>query len=273
VEPGAWFAFKLGPIPLEQGDVNAYVAFASDTLQNSVVFHTRDVEGVARLADRLSGSQVYCEPRLGRLGRKHGFVPRAQPGELQLVRATLALAFAWGPAADEVMPEHIGELLLAAVELWEAAPWERWDNAACLRAALSGALGGERELMVLGNGGEEFGFVLFDEAGGHGEMSALARSERYEAASLIPCLALNYDSWPEFAAEAVEEATGLPRLPAPLRLTREGPGLVDAGDVRLLTATARALRELGPERREGHGEAGAGAERVAVHVKAPPPGP
>jgi hypothetical protein len=271
VEPGGWFAFKLGPIPLEQGDVNAYVAFASDTLKSHVVFDTRDADGVARLARKLAGRAVSCEPRLGRLGRKHGFVSRPLPGELMLVRATLALAFAWGPAADEVLPEHIGELLLTAAALWEAAPWRRWDNEACFTATLSGALEGERELMVLGNGGEEFGFVLFDEAGGHGEMSGLARSERYEAASRIPCLALNYDEWPEFAAEAVEDATGMPRLPAPLRLTREGPGLADLVDVRLLTATARALRDVSPERPEGHGEAGAGAERVAVRVKAPPP--
>jgi hypothetical protein len=87
----------------------------------------------------------------------------------------------------------------------------------------------------------------------------------------VPCLALNYDGWPEFAVEAVEDATGLPRLPAPMRLTRAGPGMADARDVRLLTATARALCLLGPEQREAEGEAGTGAERVAVHVRAPPP--
>jgi hypothetical protein len=271
MEPGTWFAFKLGPIPLEQGDVNAYVAFASDTLKSHVCFDTRDADGLARLARVLPGRTVSCEPELARLGRKHGFVARPMPKELLLVRATLALAFAWGPAAEEVLPEHIGELLLASVQLWEAAPWRYWENEVRLTATLSGAMRGKRELMLLGNGGGEFGFALFDEPGGHARMCRLAHGERYEAASQVPCLALNYDGWPEFAAEAVEDATGMPRLPAPMRLTRAGPGMADASDVRLLTATARALCGLSPGRLDGEGEVGEGAERVAVYVRVPPP--
>lgn len=273
LEPGTWFIFKLGPIPLEQGDVNAYVAFSSDTLRSQVCFDTRDTGGLAKVARELSGQPVSCEPELARLGRKHGFEARPMPEQLLLVRATLALAFAWGPAAEEVMPEHIGELLLAAVHLWEAAPWRHWENEVRLTATLSGAARGERELMLLGNGGQEFGFALFDEPGAHARMSRLARFERYEAASQVPCLALNYDGWPEFAAEAVEDATGLPRLPAPMRLTRAGPGMADARDVRVLTATARALCLLGPGHREAEAEVGTGAERVAVRVRAPPAEP
>lgn len=271
VTPGAWFAFKLGPIPLEPKDVNAYVAFASDTLKSSIVFDARDAEGMAKLARKLTGRTVYCELALASPGRKHGFVPRPLPGELLLVRATLALAFAWGPSAEEVLPEHIGELLLAAADLWDAAPWTLWENEAALTATLSGAARGERELMLLGNGEEEYGVVLFDEPGAQAHMAQLARSERYEEASHVPCLALNYDAWPEFAAEAVEDATGLPLFPAPLRLTHAGPGMASAADVRLLTATARALCALSAEHLEAQGEAGTGPQRVAVHVKAPPP--
>lgn len=271
MEPGTWFTFKLGPIPLERGDVNAYVAVSSDTLGSHVSFDTRDTDGLAQVARALPGRSVACEPGLARLGRKHGFVSRPLPGELLLVRASLALAFAWGPSAEEVMPAHIGELLLAAVHLWEAAPWRHWENEACLTATLSGGARGQRELMLLGNGGEEFGFALFDEPGAHARMSRLARGERYEAASQVPCLALNYDGWPEFAAEAVEDATGIPLLPAPMRLTRAGPGMADARDVRLLTATARALCQLGPDSREGEGAAGTGAEQVTVRVRAPRP--
>lgn len=267
--PETWFAFKLGPIPLERGDVNAYAAIAPDSRKSSVVFATRDEDGLVKLARELPAEcAVSCEPRLAHLGHAHGFTSYPLPGDLLLVRATLALAFAWGPAAEAVLPEHLGALLLASARLWRAAPWTHWEHEAYLTATLSGAVRGQRELRVLGHGGEEFGFVLFDEPGAHARGSRRARDE---VADQMPCLALQYDGWPEFAAEAVKDATGMPYLPSPLRLTWAGLVLTDAGDVRLLTATARALCQLGPEQREGSGEAGAGAERVVVHVKAPPP--
>lgn len=267
--PETWFAFKLGPIPLERGDVNAYAAIAPDSRKSTVVFATRDEDGLVKLARELPmACEVSCEPRLAHLGHAHGFTSRPLPDDLLLVRATLALAFAWGPAAEAVLPEHLGALLLASARLWRAAPWNHWEHEANLTATLSGAVRGERELRVLGHGGEEFGFLLFDEPGAHARGSRRARDE---VANQTPCLALQYDGWPEFAAEAVKDATGMPYLPSPLRLTWAGLVLTDADDVRLLTATARALSQLGPEQWEGSGEAGAGAERVAVHVQAPPP--
>lgn len=253
LEPGALYAFKLGPIDVGvDGRASIYVALTSDGEALPPVFGRRDAEGLESLARDRTGIKRYCEGRLARAGAAQGFASRPMPDSVARFRAALALQLHWASVepGSMVMPEVSSALLDAMAALIRAEPWEEWTNEEVFTVHLEGAVRGTRELSVMGNGGSEFGFALFDRAGSVERMS-MSGLPGGNVDVLIPdSLGVTLEDAPDWVAKVVKDVTGLPFVPDVMRVQRNTPRLGNAEELVLAAAVSQALARARPEERE-----------------------
>lgn len=274
LEPGALYAFKLGPIDVGvDGRASIYVALTSDGEALPPVFGRRDAEGLESLARDRAGLKRYCESRLARSGATHGFASRPMPDSVARFRAALALQLHWASADPglKVMPEVTTALLDATAALIRAEPWEEWTNEEVFTVHLEGAVRGTRELSVMGSGGSEFGFALFDRAGSVERMS-MSGLPGGNVDVLIPdSLGVTLEDEPDWVVKMVKDVTGLPFVPDVMRVQRNTPRLGNAEELVLAAAVARALALARPEEREVNVELKVGDLQVRVRLEIPLP--
>ncbi|MFY0527122.1 hypothetical protein ACN28I_29595 [Archangium gephyra] len=269
LEPDALYVFKLGPIETREGRCFVYLALQGDGTAHVPSVAESDTRGLAGLASHFQGHRLYCEPRLVRAGASYGFVSRPIPPELFPFRAVMALSTQWGPLGPkELVPELISPLLEAASDLWRARPWEWWTNIEVLALRLEGPVPVWRELCVLGNGGEEFGFALYEQPGSVERMGRLSEEERIQQSFHQGSLALLYEEEPAWVRTEVRRVTGLPVFPAPLRISGGDFAPLRREDLLTLLAVARALARLSPERLELQEEVSLGGLQVTAHLRA-----
>ncbi|MCP3165989.1 hypothetical protein [Myxococcus qinghaiensis] len=273
LEEGSAYVFKLGPIDTAQdGGVSFYMAVEAGGFVLPPECVKRDVDGLAALARVLKGRKVYCESRLSRAGAAFGFVSRPTPPSIVSLRAHLAVQSYWIPRkAQRVPPDDMEAFLLATAALIREAPWETWTNGELFTVTLEGSVKGTRELSVMGNGGAEFGFSLFDRMG---SADRVARSSTAVPGvdMLIPdTLGLTLDDTPAWASKAIQQHTGVPFVPDLLRVRRNKllPG--DVEDVRVSTAIALALAEARPEDATTEVELRLGDFHLRVKLEVPLP--
>ena len=125
-----------------------------------------------------------------------------------------------------------------------------------------------RELCVLGNGGEEFGFALYEQPGSVERMGRLSEEERIQQSFHQGSLALLYEEEPAWVRTEVRRVTGLPVFPAPLRISGGDFAPLRREDLLTLLAVARALARLSPERLELQEEVSLGGLQVTAHLRA-----
>ncbi|WNG16614.1 hypothetical protein [Cystobacter fuscus] len=282
LEPGALYVFKLGPMETQEGRCFVYFALHGEGTAHPPEVAESDARGLARLAPLFPGHRLYCEPRLARAGASYGFVSRPVPRELFPLRAMMALSTQWGPLSPkDVPPEFFPQLVEAAGALWRAQPWELWTNIEVLTLRLEGPDPGWRELCVLGNGGEEFGFALYEQPGSIMRLGQLPEDERMRQSLHQESLALLFEEEPAWVRAEVRRFTGLPMFPSPLRLSGGDFVPLRREDLLTLLALSRALARLSPEQLELREEASLGGMRVSAHLRAhvplftarsPPPG-
>ncbi len=253
LEPGSLYAFKLGPIDVGvDGRTHVYVAMTSEGEALPPVFGRRDAEGLESLARAHAGLKRYCESRLARAGAAHGFAARPIPDTINRFRAALALQMYWASAepGSTVMPEVTEALLDATAALIRAEPWEAWTNEEVFTVHLEGAVRGTRELSVMGSGGSEFGFALFDRAGSV-ERVSMSGLPGGNVDVLIPdSLGVTLEDEPVWVTKAVKDVTGLPFVPDVMRVQRNTPRMGNTEELVLAAAVARALALARPAERE-----------------------
>ncbi|AEI63619.1 hypothetical protein [Corallococcus macrosporus] len=274
LEPGSLYAFKLGPIDVGvDGRTNVYVAMTSEGEALPPVTGRRDAEGLEALAKGHAGRKRYCESRLARAGAARGFAARPMPDSVNQFRAAMALQMHWASAEPGamVMPEVTEALLGATAALIRAEPWEEWTNDEVFTVHLEGAVRGTRELSVMGEGGSEFGFALFDRAGSVDRMSRSGLPGGNVDVLIPDSLGVTLDDAPEWVAKAVKDVTGLPFVPDVLRIQRNTPRQGNAEELVLAAAVARALALARPEEPEVDATLKVGDLQVRARLEVPLP--
>jgi hypothetical protein len=273
LEPGSAYVFKLGPIDTTlDGRASIYVATTSDGEVMPPVMGRRDAEGLEALAPGLQGRQCYCEGRLARAGAAFGYASRPIPAALAKLRAVLAVQTFWGPEAPpDLAPELMEALLESCADLIRETPWELWTNEEVFTVHFEGDVKGSRELSVMGGGGSEYGFVLFDRPGSV-ERMALSGPPREGVDVLVPdSLGLTLEDEPSWVVKAVQPAFGLPFVPELMRFRRNRARGATVEEVLMAATAARALASAWPEEFETEVELHVGDLHVRARLEIPMP--
>jgi hypothetical protein len=273
LEPGSAYVFKLGPMDVgRDGRASIYVAVAANGELLPPVVERKDAQGLEALARALEGRPRYCEARLARAGAPFGYSARPMPTGVAKLRAVLAVQMYWGPdARADVPPEVMDALLTALAELVREEPWELWTNEEVFTVHLDGSVKGVRELSIMGGGGQEFGFALFDRAGSV-ERMALSCPPGGGVDVLVPdSLGVTLEDEPSWVVKAVQQVTGLPFVPGLMRVQRNTPRLATAKEVLVAAGVARALASARPEEREAAAELRVDGLHVRVRLEIPLP--
>jgi len=257
--------------PLEVGGRNSYAYCGLDAdgaLIPPEITHT-DAKGLRALAKRYAGQPLRCEPDLAEAARAFGFEPAPLPEAALLPRATLAYGLALGPMAGRPKLDVLTRFLEACAAFWRARPWELFGSDDPVPVALT-ERGRTRkaEASVMGAAGQEFGVALYDEPGSIRRVAALVTAGRMKETRGVSALAVTFDEEPAWAATALDEVFGLPRLPVPIRVRKGKGGPATTEELLDAAALLEAVAELaGPDDAE-HAEATveAGGRAITARV-------
>jgi hypothetical protein len=233
--------FCLGPIEVERGpSAVAGFAFTKDRMEEPV-FAASEEECLARMRDQYRGAVMYCEPSLGKLGRRLGYEPRALDDHLLTARAGLAFNLSMGhTVAATVKPPVVFELLQASAAFVAAEAWDRFDSDALVHVTAEGAMKGRWEASILGSAGQEFGIGIYLDPGTFARIHAVRDAAAGAALrAKLSTFSITFDQFPAFAVEAIEARTGVPFVPVPLRVEK---GKMRPAEPKHLVVLAACLR-------------------------------
>lgn len=254
---------KVGPLSLERGTASAYVAFGEAGLD--VVVEADDEGGLVALARRNKGDVLVCEPSLSRAAARRGLTVAAPPRAALATKAALAVNLDHGRALANVSRALVLELIEATLEFDAAAPWQWFepDEAIAVRIEPGGR---ELEGCVLGQGGEEFGFALYHQAGSIQKVIAFADEGRPEKARSLGATTMLIERGEEFVVDAIEELAGVAAAPRVLHITRGKVSPATANDVAGLVAALRAVTALATRGADATGRSDGGERSVVAHA-------
>ena len=264
--------FRLGPLEVGGRKAYAYCGLDADgALIPPEITHT-DARGLGALAKRYAGQPIRCEPALAEAARPFGFAPAPLPKAALLPRATLAYGLALGPMAGRPKLDILIRFLEACAAFWSARPWELLGSDDPVPVALT-EKGRTRkaEASVMGAAGQEFGVALYDEPGSIRRVAALVTAGRMKETRGVSALAVTFDEEPAWAATALDEVFGLPRLPVPIRVRKGKGGPATTEELLDAAALLEAVAELsGPDDAE-HAEVTveAGGQAITARVALP----
>jgi hypothetical protein len=163
----------------------------------------------------------------------------------------------------------------ACAAFWSARPWELLESDDPVPVALT-ERGRTRkaEASVMGAAGQEFGVALYDEPGSIRRVAALVTEGRMKETRRVSALAVTFDEEPAWAATALDDAFGLPRLPVPIRVRKGQGGPATTEELLDAAALLEAVAELsGPDDAE-HAEVTveAGGRSISARVALPDDG-
>jgi hypothetical protein len=263
------YAFKIGPLEVLDGTLNAYVGFTEkgplEPLQA-----TSDRDGLKRLGALAPGERLVCEPALAKAGRRLGFVAAPAPAWAAPMRAVMALRMALGEGVRiGEDPEPLLQLLDAGAAYLRSEPWQFFDDEDPVTVSVTeGAPARDYACAVMGSAGQEFGVALYDDAEAIARLARLAEKGPAGEVMKVDSLGVTMsDEW-DFAARAAEDAFGIPLAPAPMKLRGGDFQPMDAQDLLTLAAALRAVAALTPFCREASAAAHASGARVAVRARA-----
>ena len=263
--------FRLGPLDVGGRKAYAYGGGADGELIPPAVAHS-DAKGLGAIAERFAGRPLRCEPSLAQAGRPLGFEPAELPEEALLPRATLAYGLALGPAAGRPGMDVLVRFLEACSEFWSSRPWELIESDEAVPVTLVES-GRDRaaEASVMGLGGEQFGAALYDEPGSIRRVADLVTAGRMKEASRVSALAVTFDEEPAWAAAALDDAFGLPRVPVPLRVRKGKAGAATTDELLEAAALLEALATLATpdEAEEAEATVEVGGRSITARVALP----
>ena len=270
-------AFRIGPLEAPDGSTFLYAA-RLPTGELEATQAEDDIEGLRQLLDALEGQPLVVEPALAKAGKQLGLRRARLPPEDAHEKAAMALALMLrmneliGP---KVAPSLVGDLLDAAAAFAEAAPWRFVDGDTPLQVEV---LEGKRRRILdgalMGQAGQEFGFVLYPQPGALQRL--LAAGDPEKAAARVELLAVSLEDEPAWVVAAVKQAMGVAVVPIPMHVKNKRPRPLKPEEVAMLAAVLRAGSEIGPSTREARSTSITEPRvEVVVHVPeaAPPPPP
>lgn len=229
------FVFKIGPIPVTDGQVHAL--FVHPPEQDAVTFFgDTEPAGLEQVVRRYDAADLECEPELARVAPEFGI----RVGEITPERAHIIGLRAF----DLALPHHfdgvehegiIYQFGVSGGKFWGVSPWQYKYAKQPVSIVLSGAVEIAFEGTVMG-GDLEYGLFLYPQAGSVKRAIDLALAGDLEEAGRVDSLGTTFQEEPQFAPDAMRRAYGLARLPVPTKmLNRAG---VPLGDLDLLSLAA-----------------------------------
>ncbi len=237
--------FRLGPIDI--GGRPSWCIGGVDGEGDLIrpEFGHSDKQALAAVAKRHAGEPLRCEPALADVARPLGFEPAPIPQGALVARAVLAYGIANGPSAGKPGLVAFLRFVNACAAFWAARPWELFGSDEALPVQL--ATGGrwqDRELSILGAGGQEFGVGLYDNPGSIDLVSGAMALGQTNAVRQVNALSATFDEEPGWAASAFADAFGLPRLPVALRVKKGRASVISTVELLQLAAVLEAAVEL-----------------------------
>ena len=266
-------AFRLGPVSSSGGaPAYAYVGLVEGG-EPRIHEAPSDRGGLEVLKKEALGQPLSCEPALAEAGKRLGLESTPLPPGVLKVRALLAYEFATGVQHGASKPGALAAFLKGAAAFWGARSWEVVSPQDRLRVAfLEGHAEVDGELSVVGGDGMRLpGVALCDARGALEKLAILQGEARAEAALRLANLTIDMERDPAWAAEAIEEGYGLPRVPVASRKHRGGVAPMVTQDLLVAAALLEAIATwtgLGEEGAVGEGTAEAAGMRVVARVRA-----
>ncbi len=251
------YAFKLGPIETAEGSAHVFVGV--DERGPQLFEGGNDVAGIENVR-RWAKGPLTCDVSLTAAAEKLGLPVAPLPQELQVLRMAVAVLVEHGPQLAKLPPTALLELIQAAFVLYEAAPWEAFDEEPYFDAELKGRRARRLEGALMGWGGEQRGLALYDTPGSIERLTLGGDPLAFDALSLL------IDDEPAFVADAIEAVTGSRFVPKVMRLKGGRPRPPDLDDIMALAACARAAAQLG-EADHGLGVSEVDDRRVTAFVR------
>lgn len=230
------YVTKLGPLePDQNGSINnAYYAFGPNG--PDVELSTDDAAALKALKARTRGS-LRCAPELAAAAKALRLtVVKELPDDVLGMKLALAvLAANAGLLPMDLPPVVLVDLADALAEFMNLEAWSELDvnEALAVSVPKTGAL---HEAFALGSDGEAFGLTIYDEPG-----RAIGP---VDTSRPLVFMGVTAGDEPAFAAEVVEEFTGVYLVPEVMCVRSGKPGPVDVAQVKLLTATLRAVNAI-----------------------------
>ncbi|WP_242392672.1 SEC-C metal-binding domain-containing protein [Anaeromyxobacter oryzisoli] len=264
--------FRLGPFEVGGRKSYAYGGLESNGRPIAPELAHTDAKGLGAIAKRYAGQRLRCEPDLAEAARPFGFEPAPLPEPVFLPRATLAYGLALGPMAGRPEMDVLVRFLGACAMFWNACPWELMESEEPIVVTLTESGRTRRaEASVMGAGGQEFGIALYDEPGSIHRVATLVSEGRMKETRNVSALAVTFDEEPAWAAAALDDEFGLPRLPVPIRVRKGQGGPATTPELLDAAALLEAVAELCSPNDADQAEitAEAGGRTITVRVSLP----
>jgi len=228
------FVFRVGPVPVKDGEVFAY--FVDPGREGARTFLAEaDQVGLDQVGRAYAGVALECEPELESAAAVFGMRRGDLTDERKHIIGIVAFDMVFGDLLKGI--ERAGVVYqfgLAASAFWRAAPWRGIDRA--LEVDCRGSAPGRFECVVM-SGDLKFGLSLYSGPGTAERLITLARAGRLDEAARADSLLVTFDDHPAYAVDAMRRAYELPRLPVPMRMVGgRGVWLTDVDLLRLAGA-------------------------------------
>ncbi len=258
------YVMKIGPVDVGTGSANAYVAYGGSGVD--LAMESSDDKGVAALRRRSGGEALVCEHGLAGIAKKLGLRIDTPSPEALAMKAALAVMLDHGAGMERVAnPPLILELVMAAIEFDAVAPWNAFeaDEPVEIRFEPSGRTA---EGCVMGQGGEEFGLVLYRDKGSIARVLELSARGRPESARALACTTMLFADDDSIAVDAIRAMTGVAIAPTVIRLERGKLVALDEAEIAALVAALRAVTALAAGGTTATGEVRESQRRVRAHA-------
>ncbi|MGC4000227.1 MAG: hypothetical protein QM767_23425 [Anaeromyxobacter sp.] len=275
-------AFKLGPLPIaDEPPVFVYCSMGPGGL-SAPVLERNDLAGVRALLRDGDPEQLVCAPDLEETAARLGLLIGALPQEVLVARAALAVASAVDATGPGGAAAAYG-LADAFVAFCQAHPWDRFDGDVAVPLTITaGGAPHAWEASVMGMAGQEFGLCLYEQAGALARVRELFEAGQLELIRRIPSISVSLEEEPDYAAQAFEEAYGIPGAPGTRSVARGRVGRTTTRQNVILSAALLAFARLEPGQRQSAARATAdeleaeawilAAGRGGRDIGLPPPG-
>lgn len=259
----------LGPAPAGDGD-SFIPVILSEAGGPHILAPATSLDGALFAARRALGAadDVLADDSVGPQASRAGWRVGTLPEPARFLLAAAAVAINSREALTKLTdPRLLLELLTATVAFARAKPWRRFLNDQTLPARATGPGGGDIECTVLGEGGEQYGLVVYDARGGHERILQLADVYAFGAALLVDSTVCLLDFTDDFVARAMKAAFGEALSVTLMRIQKGRRQPLRPDDARRLAATLRAVAQVADDGATGLGVCEAG-RRVEVTVDA-----
>ncbi len=258
------FFLKVGPIDFEdRDDATAYLALGDADGEVDVVFAKTDAQGLSQLLAR-GKAEAVCEPALASAARALGLQVAVPPQEALAFRAGFAVMTAHGTLLESDSLEVVIDLALALAAFIRTKAWAGFEQDEVLDVTVQRPAR-TFEGCVMGQGGEEFGLVLYHQQGSVQALREADDAQLGDEDLMRPCTSVFVEDEPAFVVEAMKAFTGLPFAPGVLMLHQGEARPLRARDVAEVVAALKAVTALSVDE-PGVGRAATRKSEVIVHA-------